>query len=316
MAAMPQPRLTAEVFHGTDRNMTESTAHTLSQNYKKGVILVIGSAIVWSFGGVISRSIDTDQTWTIVFWRSLYAALFLSVFLVQRDGFYGALKLLGAIRGPGIIVSLCFAIASISFVVALQFTSVANILLIQAGVPLLAALMARLLFKEPVSNTTWIAIAAVISGIAIMVSEGLSDKSSAIGNAISLLIAFAFATATVTTRRNAHVRMTSAVLLGVVIAGLASLPMVSTLTVSASDMAWLVAFGALNLGLGLVLFTTGARLVPAAVASLLGVMEPVLGPIWVWLFHNEIPSTFTLLGGGIVFLALLTFLLIERRTTA
>jgi drug/metabolite transporter (DMT)-like permease len=78
-------------------------------------------------------------------------------------------------------------------------------------------------------------------------------------------------------------------------------------------MALLFAFGALNLGLGMVLFATGARLVPAAIAALIGTTEPVLGPLWVWLIHDETPSRATLLGGAIIVLALLSHLLWQRR---
>jgi drug/metabolite transporter (DMT)-like permease len=86
--------------------------------------------------------------------------------------------------------------------------------------------------------------------------------------------------------------------------------------VSAIDYGWLVAFGALNLGLGLVMFTTGVRLLPAALAALVGTLEPVLGPLWVWLIHNEIPSERTLIGGSVVFAALLAHLLWDRRKQA
>jgi drug/metabolite transporter (DMT)-like permease len=78
--------------------------------------------------------------------------------------------------------------------------------------------------------------------------------------------------------------------------------------VSWSDLLWLAAFGALNLGLGLALFSYGARMVPAALAALVGTLEPVLGPIWVWLVHGEVPDQRTLIGGGIVFAALLAHL--------
>ncbi len=66
----------------------------------------------------------------------------------------------------------------------------------------------------------------------------------------------------------------------------------------------LFGFGVLNLGLGLALFTTGARLVPAAIAALLGIAETMLGPVWVWLFFGEVPAASTLIGGGVVLAAL------------
>jgi drug/metabolite transporter (DMT)-like permease len=82
-------------------------------------------------------------------------------------------------------------------------------------------------------------------------------------------------------------------------------------SVSLPDLLWLVAFGALNLGAGLAAFALGARLIPAAIAALIGTLEPVLGPIWVWLVHGEIPSERTIIGGSIVFAALCVHLLAE-----
>jgi drug/metabolite transporter (DMT)-like permease len=78
--------------------------------------------------------------------------------------------------------------------------------------------------------------------------------------------------------------------------------------VSAADALLLFVFGALNLGLGMALFVTGVRLVPAALAALIGTAEPVLGPIWVWLVHSEIPGSRTLLGGAVVIMALVLHL--------
>jgi drug/metabolite transporter (DMT)-like permease len=210
-------------------------------------------------------------------------------------------------------VATCFAIASTSFVVALAHTTVANILLIQAGVPLIAALMGWIVFREYVSVSTWAAIAAVIAGVAVMVSESFTGQVSPIGDGLALVIALAFATATVITRHHAHVRMAPAVCLGVGMAGIASAFMVSDFGVSAPDMAWLIAFGALNLGAGLAMFVTGARLVPAALAALTGTLEPVLGPVWVWLIHGETPSSRTIIGGLMVFLALLTHIALQAR---
>ena len=61
------------------------------------------------------------------------------------------------------------------------------------------------------------------------------------------------------------------------------------------------------------LFVTGARRVPAAIAALIGIAEPVLGPVWVWLIHNEIPSQRTVLGGASVFVALLAHIVWQLR---
>lgn len=278
-----------------------------------GLALVFLSALFWSFGGAIARFIETPDSWTIVFWRSVWAAAFLIGFMIWRDGVQGTKNLFLRMGLPGVAVGLCFATASSSFVVALSYTTVANVLLMQAGVPLIAALMSWILFRERVAPATWVAIAAVIFGVGVMVSESLTGQVSPIGDGLAVLIALVFACATLITRRFSHVRMTPATCLGTLIAASFALTQAGGLAVSAGDMGFLFAFGAINLGLGLACFASGARLIPAAFAALLGTFETLLGPVWVWLVHAEIPSTRTILGGSIVFAALLVHIALEFR---
>ena len=281
----------------------------------RGAWLIVGSAVVWSFGGAIARFLPGLDAWTQIFWRSLWACLFLLAFLFLRDGRRGfsAFRQMG---WPGLIVALCFAAATISFVTALQYTGVANVVLIGASVPLVAALISWLVFGEQVAPATWGAIAAVIAGVALMVSDSLGDGGSLKGNLLAMVIALVFSIATVTTRRYAGVRMTPAVAAATALAGAVALTQAGSLSVTAVEMSWLFAFGALNLGLGMALFVTGARLIPAANAALFGTLETVLGPAWVWLIHSEAASPRVLFGGAIVLIALLTHLMLERRHAA
>ena len=283
---------------------------------RRGILLVFLSALMWSFGGTIARFIDTQDSWTVVFWRSVWAAAFLIGFMAWRDGRRGTAALFRGMGWPGLAVAACFATASTTFVVALSYTTVANILLMQAGVPLLAAFLAWLAFRERVGAATWAAIAAVIAGVAIMVSESLDGTVSPVGNGLALLISMVIAVATVLTRRFAHVRMTPATCLGTLLAAAFAATQASSFSVGGHDMGFLFAFGVVNLGLGLAFFATGARMVPAAIAALLGTFEPLLGPIWVWLAHGEVPSTRTLIGGAVVFCALLTHIALEARRLA
>lgn len=277
----------------------------------RGVVLVAAAAIVWSFGGVVARYLHVTDSWVIVFWRSAFAAAFLLSFMLVRDGPRGTMALLSQIGLPSIGVALCFVVASTSFIVALAHTTVANILLIQAGAPLFAALITWALFGEWISRSTWAAIAAVIVGIAVMVSGSFTGRVSPIGDGLALAISLAMAIATVITRRHAHVRMTPAVFLAMLIACTISASMSPPQWVDRTDIGLLFAFGALNLGLGLALFVTGARLIPAALGGLVGSIEPVLGPLWVWLVHGETPGPRTLLGGALVLAALLSHLAFE-----
>lgn len=282
-----------------------------SRGQSLGAALVLGAAVAWSFGGTLARFLTIEDVWTVVFWRSLFAALFLLGFMLLRDGPRGTVRLFRGMGPAGVAVGICFATASTAFILALVHTTVANVMLIQAGVPLIAALMAWLFFGERIATHTWIAIAAVIGGVAIMVSEALGGRTSMIGDALALLIAFAFATATIITRRFSHVRMTPAVFLGTVFACLTAASQASGFAVTAGELAILVVFGALNFGLGLALFVTGARLIPSALAALLGTAETVLGPFWVAVIHGEYPSAHTVVGGIVVLAALLSYLGVE-----
>lgn len=292
---------------------TSASATSSPGDERVGFVLVFLAALCWSIGGVIARFIDADDSWTIVFWRSVWAASFLFGYMVWRDGVAGSIRLFRAMGLPGLAVACCFAIASTSFVIALSYTTVANILLLQAGAPLFAALLGFLLLRERVSGPTWVAIAAVLVGVGVMVSDSLTGKVSAIGDGLALVIVLVFSIATVLTRRFSHVRMTPAMCLGTMIACVFAFTQASTLSVSGKDMSFLFAFGAVNLGLGLAFFATGARMIPAAYAALLSTFEPLLGPIWVWLVHAEVPSARTLIGGSIVFATLLVHIALEFR---
>ena len=280
---------------------------------RRGMALVFGAALAWSFGGVIARSLETSDPWTIIGWRSLVAALFLIGFMLWRDGPRGTVRLFRNMGWPGISVGVCFVASSVSFIIALGYTSVANILLMQAGVPLIAALLGVVFLRERVDAVTWGAILMVIAGIAVMVSDSFGADVSPVGDSLALLIAFTFAGATVITRRHSGVRMAPAVTLGCMIGTAIGFSLSGGLAVSVHDAALLMLFGAFNLGLGLALFVTGARMVPSVIAALISTLEPVLGPIWVWIVHNEVPTARTLAGGAIVFAALMGHILWQWR---
>jgi drug/metabolite transporter (DMT)-like permease len=149
-----------------------------------------------------------------------------------------------------------------------------------------------------------------------MVSESLDGAVSPAGEGLALLIAVTLAAATVITRRYSSVRMTPATCFGAILAAGFAVSRTSAFAVSIGDMGFLFAFGVVNLGLGLAFFATGARLIPAAIAALLGTFEPILGPVWVWLVHSEVPSGRTILGGAVVVAALLVHIGLEFRRQA
>ena len=152
---------------------------------RRGALLVFAAALTWSFGGAIARTLSVADSWAVIGWRSLFACLFLFGFMLLREGPRGTARLFTSMGWPGVGVGLCFATASTSFVVALSHTTVANILLMQAGAPLFAALIGWALLREQVPAATWAAIAFVIVGVGVMVSASIGGQVSLLGNALA-----------------------------------------------------------------------------------------------------------------------------------
>lgn len=280
--------------------------------HTRGVVLVAGAAIVWSTGGLIVRHVDQDE-WTIIFWRGVFAVLTLVAYLAIRDG-RNAIALFRNMGWPGLGVAACFGIASSSFVVALQHASVATILFTQSAAPLVAGGLAWLWLKE---RMTWVkaaSMAAALAGVGIIVSDQ-EATADALGLALSVLIMVVFALATVLVRRYSHIRMAPATCLSalwlVVIGGILGTPSAP----SAPEFGLLFLFGACQLGIGFILFTTGARLIPAGEAILLTLLESILAPIWVWAWPglNEYPGDRAIIGGAIVIAAVVWNTLSEMR---
>jgi drug/metabolite transporter (DMT)-like permease len=267
----------------------------------RGLSLVGAAALLWSTGGLIVRSVDTD-VWTTVLWRSLSATVFLVGLVAVREG-AGTVAAFRRMGRPGLLVASCFGLASAALVAALDRTSVANTLIVISTTPLVTAVLARAVLAETVSRRTWLAVGAALVGVAIMVSQSGQEASLA-GDAIAAVIPVALAVATVTIRRRQEVAMTPAMALGTALAAAVALPLAGGLALPGPDLPLLVAFGSLQLGAGLALFSAGARLAPAAEVSLVALLEPILGPVWVWAVLGEFPGVAGLVGGSIVLVAL------------
>lgn len=278
--------------------------------YARGFTLVLLAALVWSSGGLIVRSV-TVESWTIIFWRSVSSASFLIVYMWITGG-RSPWQAFHQAGWRAAAVGACFAAASMTFVLALGLTSVANALMIQALAPLIAGLLARLLLKEPIDGATLAAIAVAFIGIAVMLGRVPSGADLA-GTVLSFVSAFAFSAAVVIVRSQPDVPMVPGGFLAAVFAALVALPLASPLSVPEGDLPLLIFFGAGQLGVGMALFTTGARHIPAAHSSLISLVETALGPFWVWLVHGENPGAWVLGGGAIVILALAGHTLLARR---
>ena len=285
-----------------------------SEAARRGRLLVGAAAVCWSTGGLIARLVDTDP-WTTVFWRGLFCAAFLVAVTALREGRRTPGVFLG-MGLPGLAMAVCFATASTCFIMALHRTSVANVLIIQSLSPFMAGLLGWAWMGERVAGRTWAAMGVALLGSAIMVSRYFYTAAAAGslgGDLLAFTVALSFAAATVLLRRNRGVRMLPAAALAAALASLVASFAARPGSADLGDLLLLALFGSGQLGLGMILFTTGARRIPVAEAALIAVLESVLGPVWVWLAIGENPGLPSLVGGAIVLAALAGHTLADLR---
>lgn len=277
----------------------------VNSDRRHGRLLVAAAAVCWSAGGLMVRTVGTDP-WTTVFWRGLFCAGFLLAVIALREGRATPAVFVGMGR-TGLGMAVCFAIASTCFIMALSRTSVANALVIQSLSPFMAGLLGWLWMGERVAPRTWAAMGLALLGSAIMVSRYFYSTpvaGSLAGDLLAFTVALAFAVATVFLRRRRQVQMLPAAALAALLTSCVSFAAARPASAGPVDLGLLALFGALQLGTGMILFTAGARRIPVAEASLIAVLESVLGPVWVWLALGENPGVPSLVGGVIVLGAL------------
>ncbi len=280
--------------------MTTAVVLDARAHHRRGQVYVALAAVAWSTAGVLQRQLSLDIA-TQVGGRAAFAALALAAYVAvtERGRVRAACRSVG---WAGVGFAVCLAVASGAFIVALNHTTVAHVLFIQAVAPVLAALLGRVLLGESISTRTAVAMVVALAGVALMI--GAPGGGDALGDGLSLLMSLAFAVAIIITRHRRDVSMAPATCLSQVLLLLVWLPFVHPGEVGQDDLAALVALGAGQTGLGLVFLTIGARLIPAAQVALITLLEVVLGPLWVWLALAERPDAATLAGGAVVIAAI------------
>jgi drug/metabolite transporter (DMT)-like permease len=280
----------------------------------RALLWIAISAVLFSLGGMFVRSLENNDAWTTVFVRSLSAAVSITAYLAwrTRGNVLGSLRALG---WPGFFVSLAFSGSSIGMVLALTETTVAVVLVLFSLAPLFTALAARAMIGEHVPAVTWAAIVATIVGVGVMVL-GSSASVTALGVLLSLIAPIAYSVGAVVIRQHATITMVPAMLAACLINVVISLPLADPLAASRHDQVVLFLFGAAQLGVGLAIFATAAPHTPAAQAALVSMLEPVLGPLWVWAFKDEYPGVPAFVGGSIVFIALAIHTVVLSRRQA
>jgi drug/metabolite transporter (DMT)-like permease len=268
--------------------------------HRRGRLFVGFAAIAWSTAGLLQRELTTDVP-TQLAGRSFFAVIGVGGYiLVTERG--RVLRAFRAIGRAGVAIAALLAVSSSSFFIALNYTSVANVLFMQALAPIIAAAFGTMI-GDRVARRTWVAMAVALAGVALMV--GGPGRPSTVGLTLSLVMSVSFAATLVLTRHRRDVSMAPAMCLSQVAVFVLAAPFAQPGQAGALDIMLFALLGIAQIGLGFIFLTIGARLIPAGEVALITLLEIVLGPLWVWLFLSEGPSAATFTGGMIVLGAVL-----------
>lgn len=277
-----------------------------------GLLCALAAPLCWSIGGLVFRTVEAGP-WEAIVWRSLAHLVLFPVVLLLRSG-SGAFVDLTRARLTVLVVALCIAATFILHVQAMMSTTVANVLVTQSISPLLVAVLAWVVLGERVDARGWTTIAIAFIGLAVVIGSSI-DGGNFVGNAFALGVASCSACMVILIRRARALNLQPVSIVGAGIAVVVALPLASPFNIATRDILLLLGLGVAQMTLGLSFFLHALRVLPAAQVTLIALLEPVLGPLWVWLFVGEEPSLSTLLGGGIVIAALSVNTAIALRAT-
>tara|TARA_B110000305_G_scaffold235066_1_gene294115 strand:- start:495 stop:1340 length:846 start_codon:yes stop_codon:yes gene_type:complete len=268
-----------------------------------GPLLVAMGGLFLSSGGTIFRSFEMADPWAIYFWRSVFftPAVLLFVYLTNQSQFTQKFKSLGWV---GIICAALYATGSGAYMFALKYTTVANVVFIISIQTFFLAVMGYFFLKEKINFSTMIAIILAATGLYVMIGTKISG-GSALGNAFAFVIPVAFTLVVIIIRKFNHIDMVPAVAVSGIFALVVGFIFSGSIAITVHDLILVFFFGALQYAPGFICLTLGSRKTPAAKIGIFTFTEALAGPIWAWMFINEVPPLGVFIGGGIIFLAIL-----------
>jgi drug/metabolite transporter (DMT)-like permease len=270
-----------------------------------GTALVAMAAVLWSTAGLFVRLIDLDA-WTILAWRSAFAALSLCLIVVVRQR-RNALHAFHAIGWPGLVAIPIAVVSMGAYVIALKLTTVANVMIIYATVPFVAAGIAFLWIGERSGPRVLLASTIALAGIVILAGSA-TRRQDISGNAVAFLMTLAFGGQLVMARRNHRLDMAVVNSIAAALCAMLCWPLAASGLPTAYQLVVLALFGITTTSLAYLLFLIGGRYIPSGEAGLLGLIDVVLGPFWVWLAFGERPGGAAFVGGSLVLASVFWYL--------
>ncbi|WP_120497483.1 DMT family transporter [Kiloniella sp. EL199] len=281
-----------------ERNFQQSVQENTLLN-KRGIFLVILSAILFSMAGIFTKSIHAE-TWSIIAWRGIFAALFLFIWISYKRNFSHSFLRMGV---SGISVAIIGALGTAAFLSAFKLTSVANVSLIYAAAPLLAAIIAWTWLKEKITKPVALGCFGAISGVLIVVSGSIGSLNLE-GDLLALAMTFSLALIMVIYRRYPHTPSAGPTALSSLFLVPVCFYMGAPLDVDLSAIIPLALFGLL-FSVAAISLTEGAKLIASGRAALLSSLETPIAPLLAWLILSELPTLQAIIGGIVIMMAVI-----------
>ena len=266
------------------------------QARRKGILLVAAAALLWSTGGIGIKAV-AEPPLKVTFYRSLFAAISLMLFLPRKN--WAAKRWTSTPMFIAAIVS--YALCLTTFVVATKWTTAANAIFLQYAGAIWVLLLSPIVVHEQLRGRDAMAIGAALGGMALFFVGRFETRGMA-GNVMALLSSVFFAFLILLLRRE-HEAAQATVTWGNVLTAAAVAPFID-FALTPAELVVLVFLGAFQIALAYFLFTRGLAYVSATQASLTGMLEPVCNPIWVLIFLGERPSPFAIAGAAVVLTAI------------
>jgi drug/metabolite transporter (DMT)-like permease len=271
-----------------------------------GPLLVFMGAVCLSFGGLIVKSFEGANLWQILFWRQTFFAIIVALYLVitYKKNFFKSFYKSGL---SGFIGGLFLGIGFAAYVFSMYTTTVANTNFIITTETIFLAVFGYFFLKEKIDLITFIAIILGMSGVLLILGSSLSIQSSEqfIGNIVAFIMPISFAILIIIIRKYPSVDMVPAQFIAGVFAAIIGYFIAGKLSISLHDLFLASLAGFFQIGFGFIFITIGSQTTPSAVVGVLMLTEAVFGPLWAWLFINEVPPVSVLVGGGIIVFSIL-----------
>ena len=279
---------------------TPRSAFTALPEHRQGLAAVLGAAVLWSSGGLFIKAVSLDAL-GLTMWRSLLAGATILVLTKTR---LPGLRRINALTWG---IALSYGGTLLMFVAATKLTTAANAIFLQYTAPIYLLVLGSFVLRERPSRVDFATVAIAFGGMALffvgrLETDDLAGNLLAAASGVTLAVMFTLLRmpACQPETRQQSMLLGNAVLVVGLLAVNVGRGSWESFTPGPGDMAGLAFLGIVQIGIAYMLFTFGVARVQALEASLIGMLEPVLNPVWVFLALGETPGWWAVAGGAVI----------------